>query len=84
MLDLCIKLKDIYYFYLVRCLLKDVKDGELYNVFMNEFLKNISVICVFIEELMKKIYEELYVCFFLELKDEFRINWNKNDKYGVN
>lgn len=51
---------------------------------MNEFLKYISVICVFIEELMKKIYEELYVCFFLELKDEFRINWNENDKYGVN
>lgn len=67
-LDLRIILKDTYYPHLATRLLKDVEDGELYNVFTNESLKHTSVIRAFIEELTKKTYEELYACFFFRVE----------------
>lgn len=55
----------------VGCLLKDVKNGFFFNVFMNEVLRDKKLFIVFIEVMKNKIYEELYFLFLLEFKDSF-------------
>lgn len=47
-IDLCLILKDLYYLLFVKCLFKDIENGELYNVFRNEVLNYLIVIQFFI------------------------------------
>lgn len=46
--DLCIIILGFFLYSFVECLYEDVKNGEFYNVFMNEFLKYFFVFKVFI------------------------------------
>lgn len=74
--SLWIVLKEIYYWYLVICLLKDIENGELYNVFGNLCLKYLKFCYVFFDVLKEKEYLYLYFVFFVELIDKFKINGN--------
>lgn len=83
-IDLRIILKETHYTHFVIRLLKDLENGELYNVFRNECLKCKNVLHVFIGELTKKTYSELYACFFAEMTDKLKINRYENDQHGLN
>lgn len=65
-IDLCIKVSN--YKMLAERLYRDVKRGELYNVFGNEALKHSSVLGAFIELMEREPYEELHSVFLSQLK----------------
>lgn len=83
-IDLRITLEETDYKHFVTRLLKDLENGELYNVFRNECLKCKDVLHVLIGELTEKTYSELYACFFAELTDKVKINRYENDQNGLN
>lgn len=59
--------KQEHYRLLAERLYKDVKHGELYNVFGNEDLKRQEVLDCFIEEMQKKSYKEIVIVFISKL-----------------
>lgn len=56
------------YLLFVECLFRNVENGEVIDVFSNDFLKYLLVIEVFIDIMVRKLYCYLYFVFFLELK----------------
>lgn len=66
---LCIPLSDKHYPMFAGRLLKDVKNGFFFNVFMNEALRDKKLLTAFIEAMKNKTYEELYSLFLSEFKD---------------
>lgn len=82
--SLRIVLKETYYRHLATRLLKDIENGELYNVFGNPCLKHSKFCHAFLDVLKEKEYPYLYSVFFAELTDQFKINGNQNDKYNAN
>lgn len=77
-------LKESYYRHLATRLLKDIENGELYNVFGNPSLKHSKFCHAFLDELKEKEYPYLYSVFLAELTYKFKINGNQNDKYNLN
>lgn len=67
-IELSITLHECQYPLLAERLFQDVQNGEFYNVFGNEALKNPSLLQNFIAVLNKKSYNNLYNILLLELK----------------
>ncbi|XP_061186509.1 uncharacterized protein LOC133194590 [Saccostrea echinata] len=67
--DLCIRLREGQYPMLAKRLYSDIENMELYDVFMNNVLKQTKVCKAFIEELKTKSYTELKSLFLSEQKD---------------
>lgn len=65
-IDLCVKVSNFKM--LAERFYKDIKRGELFNVFGNKALKHSSVTEAFIELLDRKSYEELHSVFLSQLK----------------
>ncbi|XP_062584082.1 uncharacterized protein LOC134245848 [Saccostrea cucullata] len=71
--DLCILLREDQYSNLADRLYTDIEKMELYDVFMNDVLKQSKVCQTFIEILMKKSYKALKSLFLSEQKDICKI-----------
>lgn len=65
--DLCIILKECYCYLFVECLFKDIKNGELFNVFEKDVLKYLLVFDNFINVMKNKIYLEVNFVFLIEV-----------------
>lgn len=66
----------------VEWLFKDIENRMFGIVFGNDILKYLFVVKVFIEKIVKKLYEILYFLFFLEfviIIKKGRIDWNNID-----
>lgn len=71
--DMCIKLPKSQYKLLAERLLRDVKEGEVHNVFGNEALKHLPMLTTFIQLLEMKEYTELHSIFLSELPDTDKV-----------
>lgn len=72
-INLCIPLPEEHYNYFAERLLRDVENGEFYNVFMNDALRHPSLRDTFISEIERKKYEKLHSIFLSEVKETSRI-----------
>nr|XP_022307922.1 uncharacterized protein LOC111113923 [Crassostrea virginica] len=67
--DLHIKIHEEHYSAFAKRLVRDLKDLELYDVFMNTNLKNKCICSAFIDELNKMSYREIEYSFFEKKKE---------------
>lgn len=85
--DFCITLSsEQHYAELAERLFRDVVEGEIYNVFLNEALKHTLVLPKFIEVMETKQYAELQSTFLSDLNEKLiRKGYQfQQEKYGVN
>nr|XP_034320582.1 uncharacterized protein LOC117687709 [Crassostrea gigas] len=68
--DLCIKLQESHYHLLADRLFEDIHNGELFNVFENEALKNPLVLQIFLDLMNSKPYSDLFTVFLSDLKEQ--------------
>lgn len=71
--DLCITIPGSLLHSLAERLYEDVKNGEFYNVFMNESLKHSSVLKAFIGLIQELPYTELQSVFLSEIKETSKV-----------
>lgn len=72
-INLCISLPEEHYIHFAERLLRDVENGEFYNVFMNDALRHPSVLRGLVSAIEKKQYAELHSIFLSEVKETSRI-----------
>nr|XP_022290520.1 uncharacterized protein LOC111102161 [Crassostrea virginica] len=77
--DLHIKIHKEHYSAFAKRLVRDLKESELYDVFMNKTLKIKCIYCAFIDELRKLSYPEIKTTFF-EKKENLSEILAKTDK----
>ncbi|XP_062571194.1 ankyrin repeat domain-containing protein 17-like [Saccostrea cucullata] len=81
-LDLCITLTEDQYSMLAERFYRDIKNMDLYDVFMNDVLKEPKVCHAFLDLLMTKPYTELKVLFLSEQKDVSKVVSTGKNAYG--
>ena len=78
--DLHIQLNKKHYPAFAERLVRDLKSLELYDVFMNEALKEPCICNAFIDELKKLSYHELKELFFIKQEDTSKIFIRKDEE----
>lgn len=57
----------------VECLIRDIEYGEYNNVFGNDFLKYFLVFEIFLGVLEKKLFVDLFLIFFLDMRKKIKM-----------
>lgn len=77
-IDLRIMLKESQYHFFAERLLKNVENGEFYNVFENEALKHPIFLRTFLDVMKSKHYTDLYSLFLSEVTESSKLQRCKN------